>query len=204
MSTGVRRWVDSKRVRPAIRLRPAPPLEPPFDDELSPQAWVVAPTPGQLALDWTVAASVPRQPGPADQPAETSGVVAGASPESRQAARRFAATCLEILNGYRPTGQVRPLVSPPEATDISEQLELGRQRVAELRQHTAPRVGLRRSGRDGAPAGLITLGPVRVCEPRPGIAEVAAVLASAGRSWAFAFRLERRRDAWLCTAARML
>ncbi|TWG10833.1 hypothetical protein FHX34_107331 [Actinoplanes teichomyceticus] len=43
--------------RPAIRLRPVPRYDPPFDDELAPQAW---PSAQQLALEWPRPASTGR------------------------------------------------------------------------------------------------------------------------------------------------
>ena len=153
--------------------------------------------------------------------------MAGASAEAGAAARRFAGTCLEILNGYRPTGHVRPLATPLEAATIIEQLTLARARVADLQRSTglggergyqrrqrtprgpdrrAPdtRVVLRPISRSDGRPRLVGLGPLRVCEPRTGAAEVAAVVRTAGRAWALAFRLERRQGAWLCTTARML
>ncbi|HEU4425327.1 MAG TPA: hypothetical protein VFR67_22575, partial [Pilimelia sp.] len=190
-----RRSADPVAPRPAIRLRPAPPLEPPFDDELSPQTWAMAGA-EQLALDWLPrpgAVGPLRAAGPAGMGVAPAGAVgapgaverggaarpyggttladrdgaagtgttearagaavagaragaadvgagdgavgaggrgasaepaaiAGASPDSRAAARRFTAMCLEILNGYRPTGHVRPFVTPAEAPLVIEQL----------------------------------------------------------------------------------
>ncbi|HEU4425851.1 MAG TPA: Rv3235 family protein [Pilimelia sp.] len=153
--------------------------------------------------------------------------MAGASPDSRAAARRFTAMCLEILNGYRPTGHVRPFVTPAEAPLVIEQLTLARARVAEvqrtgghgwdratrLRRHASPdggrttpetRVVLHPVSRFDGSRRLVGLGQLRVCEPRGGAAEVAAVLRTTGRAWALAFRLERRQGAWLCTTARLL
>ncbi|GFJ91531.1 hypothetical protein Prum_051730 [Phytohabitans rumicis] len=54
------------------------------------------------------------------------------------------------------------------------------------------------------PSAFVQLKQIRVCEPRPGVAEVAAALALAERTWALAYRLERRRGAWLCTAIRLV
>ncbi|WP_329107594.1 Rv3235 family protein [Micromonospora sp. NBC_01699] len=198
--------------RPAVRLRPVPPLDPPFDDELAGPAWATG-LDGQLSLPLGVPLP-PRsgsrgtergRPTPADRapaalPPEA---LATASAEARQAARRFLGTCLEILNGYRPAAHVRPLSVGADATAITEQLVAATRRLAEQR---ARRPGLR--PREAAPAGGGTSGVrlrlLRVSEPHEGIAEAAAVLGWGERSWALAFRLERRRGSWLATVARVL
>ena len=54
--------VASGGPRPSISLRPAPPCEPPFDDEFEPAVWVSA---HQLALDWSPAALAAASAGPA-------------------------------------------------------------------------------------------------------------------------------------------
>jgi hypothetical protein len=120
-----------------------------------------------------------------------SGAVAAASPEARQAARRFLITCVEIFNGYRPVSHVRPLSSPGQAQAIGEHLTAGIDRIA----------GHRVLGR---PKELVRLRALRVCEPRHGIAEGAAALSAAGRTWAMAFRLERRAGSWVGTTAELL
>lgn len=202
----VPRQVALSASRRAVLLGPAPPLEPPYDDQLAPQTWL----PAQLALDLsgdparaprsptptaslTEARSAPAQPRPAS-PALPVEAIAGASRESNAAAHRFLGMCLEIFNGYRPAAHVRPLVDPPHAAAIAEHfLEAGR-------RFGVP--GPQRAARRGCPAAPpVQARRLRVCEPRPGVAEAAAVLGAAGRSWALAFRVERRRGTWLCTAA---
>ncbi|SCF35299.1 hypothetical protein GA0074695_5958 [Micromonospora viridifaciens] len=52
---------------------------------------------------------------------------------------------------------------------------------------------------------VLQLRRLRVCEPRAGAVEAAAVLAgSGGASWAVALRLEHRRGTWLCTVLDVL
>ncbi|MGW0432915.1 Rv3235 family protein [Micromonospora sp. NPDC003197] len=197
-------------VRPAVRLRAAPPLDPPYDDESTPPAWSRG-SADQLTFELASSrggrpgrgrppggpptptgpptpGSPPTPTGPPTLPVEA---LAAASTAARQAARRFLGTCLEILNGYRPANQIRPLVQSAEATTIIGQLAAGSRRLAAF--HPANR-----------PADGIQLRLVRVCEPRPGIAEAAAVLHAAGRSWAMAFRLERRQGSWLGTVIQLL
>jgi len=190
-------------VRPTVRLRAVPPLDPPFDDEYGPATWVG----GAVARDASDAADAADSPGrsggaggrrssPAGpRPAPTGGLspdaLANATPEARRAAKRFLDTCLEIFNGYRPIAHVRPLSSPPEVAVVVERLTAGAARIS----------GRRHPGR---PTPVVRLRRLRVCEPRPGVAEVAAVLATAGRTWAMAFRLERRRGRWVGMSVEVL
>ncbi|MFC3504588.1 Rv3235 family protein [Micromonospora krabiensis] len=188
--------------RPPIRLRPAPPLDPPFHDDDG--AWP-APTHGQLALD-LFATGRPDSGRPPDRRAGLRPIPAGpgrqptaplpraalvtATPEATRAAHRFVGTCLEVLNGYRPPAQLRPLLDPTRAHDLLMELAGAATRVAPTRRRsTRPGVRLRR---------------LRAGEPRDGAVEVAAVLAGTGRHWAMALRLEHRRGRWLCTALRVL
>ncbi|HEX8630355.1 MAG TPA: Rv3235 family protein [Catenuloplanes sp.] len=258
---------------PAIRVRPVPAVDPPFDDEIAPHAWAAAFGAAPLSTDrsaaqrrgWPAwAAVVPGQPGsesgpddigrpfadtwqpraggdPTDRTATAAGrggggpgrpdgarpdppggagpgggtepggggggptgtgpgsTVAGASTEARNAVRRFLGVCLEILNGYRPAGQLRPLAGPAEAAVVIEQVSAAVARVTELRRaagrpaRTAPTA-----------ANPVRVRRLRVCEPRPGAAEATAVLLTAGRTWALAFRLERRDGTWAATVARLI
>ncbi|MEH0933806.1 Rv3235 family protein [Micromonospora psammae] len=186
--------------RPPIRLRPAPVSDPPFVDE-SPDLWP-RPT-GQLALDLSGPDQQPagRPPGRRDGPGTRPGSIrpssrppaaalATATPEATRAAQRFVGTCLEILNGYRPPGQLRSLIAPAHSTEVSEELARALHRTGPVRRRsTRPTVHLRR---------------LRVCEPRAAAVEVAAVVAGAGRTWAMALRLEHRRGNWLCTTLQVL
>lgn len=198
--------IDSRRPgspRPPVRLRPAPPIDPPFTDEVA-DPWPV-PSVDQLALDLfdpprrTPARSTSRSPGsgpaptgPGRRPRPASvATVVSAGPEATRAAHRFVGTCLEILNGYRPLGQIRPLSDPARATEVVAELTRAAARTGPVRRRsTRPAVRLRR---------------LRVCEPRATVLEVAAVLsAGTGRSWAMALRLEHRRGRWLCTTIQLL
>ncbi len=190
-------------VRPAVRLRAAPPLDPPFDDELLAAGWLGGEEQVTLPEIRTAAAGRRRPdprgprprsaaPGPAPIPPEA---LATATPEARRAANRFTGTCLEIINGYRPVAHIRPLVSPGDASTISEQLANG------VRRMTGPH---RRNTRVAPTSNQVRLRRLRVCEPRSGVAEAAAALDSAGRTWAIAFRLEHRRGSWVGTALQVL
>ncbi len=166
---------------------------------------LVRPGVDQLALDLFDAR--PRDPGrPAGRPGDvrpTPGgpgrrvtgsppaALATATPEATRAAQRFVRTFLEILNGYRPPAQLRPLSDPPAATEIAAELARAARRLGPARRRSSrPVLGLRR---------------LRACEPRAGAVEAAAVLAGAGGvSWAIALRLEHRRGSWLCTTLQVL
>ncbi|WP_433495094.1 Rv3235 family protein [Micromonospora sp. CA-248089] len=185
--------VDTRRPRaprPPVRLRPAPPLDPPCVDEEP--LWSPV---GQLTLDLTdPRRGAPARPaGRAPDPAAAwprwtgtpASALASATPEGARAAHRFVRTFLEIVNGFRPPGQLRPLCVPESAGPVAAELTRAARRVTPVRRRTArPALLLRR---------------LRVCEPRAGAVEATAVFAGAGgASWAVAIRLERRRGTWLC------
>ncbi|MBO4210962.1 Rv3235 family protein, partial [Micromonospora echinofusca] len=111
---------------------------------------------------------------------------AAASAQATAAARRFAATLLEFLNGYRPVGQLRSLASPAQAGSLVEQLSRTMTRLGPpVRSDARPRIRLR---------------ALRACEPRPGVVEAAAVLdGPEKRVWAIAFRLEQQPGRWVTT-----
>jgi hypothetical protein len=120
-------------------------------------------------------------------------------------------TCLEVLNGYRPAGHLRTLASPSHAGTVVDAMARATRRVARV---------------IGTPAGTGTaklrIRRMRICQPRPDVAEISVVLGSlgtaagaagstaaggapdGGRCWAAAFRLERRHGNWRCTVARLL
>lgn len=190
---------------PAIRLRPVPPLDPPYEDEVAPDAWASAFGAAQLPLDWLgtahrperrVNGSDPHLSAPGAVGGRSDGLpstaVAGASAEAKAAVRRFLGLCLEILNGYRPVAHLRTLADPAAAGAVLAQLTAASGRVAELRGR-----GTSRGRPEPEPVRVRRL---RVCEPRVGAAEATVVLLTGGRAWALALRLERRNDRWTATA----
>ena len=183
--------------RPAISLRPVPPCEPPFDDELEPAVWA---PPHQLAFDWSSEA-LHRCTGieePAKPPVRRS-VVAGASADAKLAVRRFVQLCLEVLNGYRPPSHLRRLAIPGEAAGVVAQGVVGAQRVAALRK--AAQAPGRRPPRRLPPVAVLRL---RLCEPRPGAVEAAVALMMEDRTWAMAFRMELHHQSWSATTLRLI
>lgn len=180
---------------PRIRLRPAPACDPPIDDQDGPGA-----RPPSLPQPPLPAPGDPVRQRSRPAPAAPAAATPGPSGQTREAARRFMHTCLEILNGYRPVAHFRALSDPLAAASVLDAMTRGSRRL------TAAAGGHR----------AVTLRRMRVCEPRPGAAEISAVLATrtpkgraasataSERCFAAAFRLEHRHGRWLCHVARLL
>jgi len=104
--------VMSRAAPPLIRLRPAPDLEPPFDEDpgLPP---VPLPPPDdapELPLEW------PR--------AELSSPPMS---EAKRAAHRYLMLCLEVLGGFRPLAHLRAFSSAAAFHQITVQVARSRQ-----------------------------------------------------------------------------
>ena len=119
-----------------------------------------------------------------------SAAVAGASPECHTAALRFLNVSLELFNGFRSPAQMRPLIALEQGLAILDELARAARCAYERRKR--------------APATKVRRRQVRTCEPREGVAEVAAVLNDDQRSWAMAYRLERRPNGWRCSALKII
>jgi hypothetical protein len=228
---------------PAIRVRPAPAIDPPYDDEVGRAATdFLALAQPPLPLDWTgpLAVAGGSRPGPVPHsgarvlptgapvqrageaeasPRATAGPLAARSLPPRRpspaqgATMHFLSLCLEVLNGYRPATHLRPLTAPTEFAAVAEQMARARTRATSPtgparharpdRAHRPIRTVATRPVRNGPPA-RIRLRRLRVCEPRPGVAEAAAVLGMESHAFALALRLERRPSGWLCTLAQVV
>jgi hypothetical protein len=134
----------------------------------------------------------------------------------RLATRRFLATCVEVIGGYRPLAQLRPLCAPENFADISHRLARHPSGGAGWRTRGLAHLGSRgQLGRTGVAGGVVApprtgraeqKGPgdrvvirrVQICETVDGVAEIAVVLARRDQVWAMALRLERQRGQWLC------
>lgn len=188
---------------PPLRLLPAPPSGPPYDDE--PPARPALQLVGGSRTD----RPAPRRPGthdapgarhppvapsrvrtpsltalPAPQPAgaaDVDGVARGvALPASRPFAYALVQRLLEVCAGARPVSQLRHDTTP-DLYDEIERLLAARPRATALRP-------TRRDVRS-----------VHVQERPEGVAEVCATVLRAGRAGALALRLEGRRGTWKCT-----
>jgi hypothetical protein len=169
--------------RPLVRIRRAPALEPPADDDRRPDDHPVCA--GQLALFISVHGSRDdsgaRDGTGARHEAGAKDGAATTPPPAHAAASRFVAACVEVLNGFRPAAHLRPLIPTEQFAGVMTQLT---RRAVRLRMPGRERIGVRR---------------LRVCEPRAGVAEAVAVLGTGEASWAMALRFEYRRGSWLCT-----
>lgn len=176
---------------PAVVLRMPPPLDPP----VSPAAETPAGM-DPLPFDWPGAPAPIRPPEPPSPPRPAP------APEPRStayaAAQRFVGLCVEILNGYRPAAQLRPMTHPQRFADISDQI---------LRRTVRVRMTPGQAARHGH---LVRARRLLLSEPLDGIAEAAAVLEHGESTWAMAIRLERTARpgigvlGWICTVVQVI
>ncbi|GAA3450302.1 Rv3235 family protein [Dactylosporangium matsuzakiense] len=179
-----------------------PPLDPPPEDEPPDTvAWLNPPKPAPemepLPLEWPGLPTPirrpehePKWPVPAQQPTPRS--------DSYRAAKRFANMVVEILNGYRPPNQLRPLAHPHRFNDISDQV---------LRRTVRVRMTPGQAARHGT---LVRIRRLLVNEPLEGIAEGVVVMEHGDNTWAMALRFERENRpnygvlGWVCTLVQVL
>lgn len=189
-----------------LRVVPAPPHDPPYDDEpaapvlrlvrdlaprdLAPRDLAsrdLAPRPARAPVPSLVAVeSLGRYA--ADEPA---GPTATGLPDARRAAQALVQGLLEVRGGVRPVAQLQRDTTPELFAQLEQALlptrRRGRPRAAAA--HPAPTVGYARA-----------VLSVHVQERPDGVAEVCATVLRAGRAGALALRLEGQRGRWVCTA----
>lgn len=174
---------------PALRLLPAPPSEPPYDDELVPRpvlrlvgasapvpAAPIVPVPRAMpvALRLLPGGADDDEPGPVRTPRAD-------LPSPRPFAHALVQRLLEVLAGLRPVAQLRPDTS----LELFEELEHA---VRRMPLTTGPRP-TRRDVRS-----------LHVQEQEDGVAEVCATVHRGSRAGALALRLEGVNGGWRCTA----
>jgi hypothetical protein len=165
--------------RTRLRLVPAPPMDPPYDDEREP----LAPrTEGSLALAFPPATpdALPLRLVPPARPGPDPSV--RPRPDVGDWGARLAQAIVEVLVGSRSAAQLSRFAS----LDVLHKLERWTGRLA------------------GRPGGPIVRTPrvasVRISEPVEGIVEACASVDTGPRRRALAMRLEDHGGRWQCTA----
>jgi len=165
-----------------IRIRRAPVVDGPYDDERGGR-----PSPevtGALALAFPdLDATAPQVPLRLVPPAAATDA-AGPCPPLRPLATRLAQAIAEILAGGRSPAQLAPFAT----FDVLAQLE-----------RSAGRLNGRRPGVGTRPK----VTSIHVSEPATRIAEVCVVFDTGARRRAFAMRLESPASRWRCTALQL-
>jgi hypothetical protein len=132
-----------------------------------------------------------------------------------QAAYRYVALCLEVLEGFRPATHLRRLTLAAAFETVLDQLarpaargghpsSAGPSPGGPAVPRPAAQIGGGTGGRRDAGTDRLRLRRLWVGEPSDGVVEAAAVVGRADRAWALALRLERRDGAWLCTDLRVV
>lgn len=165
--------------RPPLRLVRVRTPQPPLQDERLPV---------RLLFPGVAVPRPPHRPGPRPRsaavvrPDEEFGptwTLRAELPAAGEAGRRLVTLALEVLAGRRPPAQLQPHTSPRVFAAMT-----GGRRPRWCAEGTAP----------------LLVGPVHVCEPVDGVAEVSAVAHRGGRAHAVAARLEGIDGRWRCTA----
>jgi hypothetical protein len=161
-----------RRAGRTLTLRPAPPREPPFDDEpdvaAAPVGRLDRPLPFQrtgrrVGRRWPLA------------PLRT------ALPDPAAWGWRLLIGVIEIAGGRRPLPQLAALLSASVAAGLSADFERAAQRGRPHWTHVA------------------RVRSVRATQPADGVAELSATLLARSRVRAVAMRLEVRHGRWCCT-----
>ncbi len=171
-------------------------------------AGVAGPTgsPPLRPVDRYSSSGLPGLSAPADSDSPAAGADSRDAIELRLAARRLLATCVEVVGGYRPLGQLRQFCVPERFDAIVSRLlrpsGLGRghgaTRDSVIAGHGGgpPRTG--RTARTG-PGDRVTIRRVQICDVLDGVAEIAVVMARRDKVWAMAIRMELARGRWQCS-----
>lgn len=197
----------SGQMRPRLIVRPAPILDPPFDEErhqsppnpkICPEMLPPMPRP-QGGMTERRRRGRPGPGHPTGRPAQKGNLVAiaperaGGGPGAI-AARRFVGFCLEVINGFRPVAHLRPLIAPHQFAAVAAWLP------AHHRQRAGP-PGRALNGRGKRP---VRIRQIQLCEPSIGVVEAALVLDDDHHCWAIAVRLERHPTGWQCVVAQLI
>jgi hypothetical protein len=158
---------------PALRLRPIPVREPGPALGVLPPVRDEAPE-GQVPLPFDAL------PAPPPVPARAPAPQGGAPGDTREWAVRFSQVALEVATGLRPPAQLVRWTTPAVIAALA-------------RRHALAQRG-------GGRPTRATVRSVRLCEPVPGVREVAAVVVAGPRVRALAFRMEDEAGRWRVVA----
>lgn len=163
------------------RRLPTPITEPPFDDPAGMGPPSVPATQGALALEFVLPSGVPAVPRPTLRlvPEQSAARPGRPLPDVTDWAHTIAIAVGEILTGARSAVPFSQWATPEV--------------VAKLGRRAAI------AGRLRGPRRRTTVRAVHVCMPTEGIAEISTVVHGLSRPRALAFRLEARRERWVCT-----
>jgi hypothetical protein len=166
--------ITIRRASGTIVVRPAPPREPPFDDEVDAAALRVGP------YDQPLPFARPRRRRTVLPPAPPS-AARSALPDPGVWGRRLLVGIIETAAGRRPLNQLSALLSAGVAHGLRGDFE--------------------QAARVGRPhwTHAAVVRTVRSSEPADGVAELSATVRSGSRVRAVAMRLEVRHHRWCCT-----
>ena len=166
--------VTIRRAAGTIVVRPAPPREPPFDDELAADL----PLAGRHDQPLPFARSRRRR---AALPPAAASPLRAVLPDPAMWGQRLLVGIIEAAGGRRPVNQLTSLLSPAVAHGLRSEFEL----AANLHKpHWTHRAVVR---------------SVRASEPADQVAELCATVRVGERVRAVAMRLEVRHSRWCCT-----
>jgi hypothetical protein len=130
---------------------------------------------GQVPLPFDTSA-----PAPLPAPAPVAATQGRGPDDPREWAVRFSQAALEVVSGLRPPAQLVRWTTPEAMAELA--------RLHALVQ------------RGGGRPPRATVRSVRLCEPVPGVGEVAAVVTAGPRVRALAFRMEGEGGRWRVVA----
>ena len=182
-----------------VRVRPAPPqgpplggqgTQPPTGMEMLPLTWLSRHAGSRRPADGRPARHPIRHAGrpPASDPwgEEPS----DSQPQAPHAViHHFVHLCTEVLNGFRPVAQLRPLTMPQRFGYVAHQIS---------RRIVPP------ARRQGSTTGLVRVRRIRWSQPTLDAVEAVVVFDQEQTSWAMAIRLEDGPLGWRCVLAQMI
>jgi hypothetical protein len=176
--------------RPVL-VRSAPPLDPPYDDELPS-------TPRQSHLRLIASIELPFEtddPVVEEMSFDPQPTRRADLPHPQRIATQLVQALLEVLGGRRPVQQLRPMTSEDVYARVQHRVGVAHGMRAQHR---------RRLGSTPAVEAPARVSSVHIDEPADGVAEITAVVRHGERHRAVALRLEGMDGRWRCTVLHML